>query len=90
MECPSLAIELRQSVESCGGELLERRDFFRSLWTAVGSPHTMHRLDYFVLYSLCRSFAPDLILELGRARGNSTCALREAARVGGCARMVSV
>ncbi len=82
--------DLSRAIENRRAELEGLGPRFRRLQAAVNEPGGQLRGDYFVLYALTRDFSPDLILEIGRGRGNSTCIFLEAAsRIPGC-RVVSV
>ena len=61
----------------------------RSLFEAVGRERDLSLPQWCHLYTLALEFRPDLIIELGRGRGNSTCVFTEATQqVPGC-RVVS-
>jgi cephalosporin hydroxylase len=63
---------------------------FKSMYRLVDSPpFDLPFESWFDLYELVIAFQPDLVLELGRGWGNSTCVLTEAANLGGF-RVVSV
>ncbi|MHB9030935.1 MAG: hypothetical protein ACYC9O_19370, partial [Candidatus Latescibacterota bacterium] len=56
-----------------------------ALFDAVNHPTDMYLYQWIELLSFALEFQPDLILELGRGAGNSTCAFTEAAnRIPGC------
>ncbi len=58
---------------------------------AVGCPSDLPLYQFVQLFAVALDFRPDLILELGRGRGNSTCAFCEAAnQIGGESRVVSL
>ncbi|MBI2061830.1 MAG: hypothetical protein HYT87_18985 [Nitrospirae bacterium] len=60
------------------------------MWNKINVKDNLNLPDWFILYSLCLDFQPDLILELGRGHGNSTCVLTEAANRLPGARVVSL
>jgi len=53
----------------------------RALIDAVGRPTDLSPFQWAQLFALTLEFEPDLIIELGRGWGNSTCCFLEAARV---------
>src|SRR5262245_22183271 len=57
------------------------RDRLMLLSRAVSWPSGMTLYQYSQLIASCLEFSPDLILELGRGYGNSTCAFTEAANL---------
>jgi hypothetical protein len=59
--------------------LQNARERLLSLWRTVGHPVDMTAFQFAQLFALALEFEPDLILELGRGFGNSTCAFTEAA-----------
>jgi hypothetical protein len=69
-------------------ELLSRvRDRMLGLSRCVGRPTDLQPYQFAQLLASCLEFQPDLILELGRGYGNSTCAFTEAANLlGGASR----
>lgn len=56
-----------------------RQQRFRILESAVGWESDLFLSQWAQLYSFCLDFQPDLILELGRGKGNSTCVFTEVA-----------
>lgn len=50
-----------------------------TLWRTVGSPVDLSGFQIAQLFTLALEFQPDLIIELGRGYGNSTCVFTEAA-----------
>lgn len=58
--------------------LASRRTLIRRLADEVGSPESLTLFQWGQLMCSTLDYRPDLILELGRARGNSTCAFLEA------------
>jgi len=70
-------------------QLARMRPRFEALRRAVDAPSDFPFPKWFALYALCLDVQPDLILELGRGYGNSTCVLVEAAHATG-ARVVSI
>lgn len=59
--------------------LRNARERLLSLWTIVGHPVDLTLFQAAQLFALTLEFEPDLILELGRGFGNSTCVFTEAA-----------
>jgi hypothetical protein len=57
------------------------RDRLLTLSRTVGRPEDLTTYQFAQLVATCLEFAPDLVLELGRGLGNSTCAFTEAARM---------
>jgi FkbM family methyltransferase len=58
---------------------------------AAAAPGDLSLYQYAELLATVLEFRPDLILELGRGRGNSTCLFTEAAnQLGGSARVISI
>jgi hypothetical protein len=55
------------------------RERLLSLWRTVGHPVDLCGFQIAQLFALALEFQPDLILELGRGYGNSTCVFTEAA-----------
>lgn len=56
-----------------------------ALCGAIGMPGDLLPFQWAQLYAMALEFRPDLVLELGRGHGNSTCVFTEAAnRLGGC------
>jgi FkbM family methyltransferase len=67
----------------------ERR--IRAFREAVAAPGDLSIYQYAQLLATVLEFQPDVILELGRGRGNSTCLFTEAAnQLGGSARVISI
>lgn len=60
-------------------ELLSTKNRLAALFKAVGSANELGFYQWAQLYSFAREFQPNLILELGREMGNSTCVFTEAA-----------
>jgi hypothetical protein len=68
-------------------KLAASRERLLALSRAVGRPSDLQPYQFAQLTASCLEFEPDLILELGRGFGNSTCAFTEAAHMlGGVAR----
>ena len=61
--------------------LAESRDRILALSHAVGRPSDLSTYQFSQLLAAALEFSPDLILELGRGKGNSTCAFTEAANL---------
>src|SRR5215212_5051802 len=59
------------------------RDRFHRMAEAVGSPVDLDLGQWFQLYAFALEVEPDLVLELGRGYGNSTCVFTEAAQTSG-------
>jgi hypothetical protein len=70
--------------------LLESRERLKTLHALVDSPADFSFHQWTGLFALCMEFAPDLIIELGRRYGNSTCIFTEAANRLGPTRVVSL
>ena len=72
--------------------LSECRDRVLALCDAVNWPTDLYPYQWATLIGYALEFAPDLILELGRGRGNSTCAFTQAANKleSGACRVVSL
>ena len=72
-------------------EVAETQGRIRAFRDAVDAPGDLSLYQYAQLLATVLEFRPDLILELGRGRGNSTCLFTEAAnRLGGSARVISI
>jgi len=71
-------------------EIASVQDRLVKLREAVAWPRDLGLGQWVQLYAFCLEFAPDLIVELGRGYGNSTCVFTEAANRLGRARVVSV
>lgn len=72
-------------------ELAAQRDRFLGLRRAVASSQDCHLYQFAQLAAAAADFRPDVVLELGRFRGNSTCAFAEASSwTGGGTRIVSI
>lgn len=66
-------------------ELSDTRDLFQLMYDAVDNPESLSPPQWGHLYTSVLEFAPDLIIELGRHFGNSTCVFTAAAnRIGNC------
>lgn len=61
--------------------LPELRAVRTALQTAIGGPRDFVRQQWLQVISVVYAFKPDLIIELGRGYGNSTCALSIAAKM---------
>jgi FkbM family methyltransferase len=69
----------------------ESQHRIRALRDAVDAPGDLSLYQYAQLLATVLEFKPDLILDLGRGRGNSTCLFTEAAnQLGGSARVISI
>src|ERR1041384_1429253 len=60
-------------------ELQATRDRLEALAASVCRPIDMSLPEYGQLFAAALDFQPDLVVEIGRGWGNSTCALTEAA-----------
>jgi hypothetical protein len=60
--------------------LHDRRERFHALQAAVNSPTDLSAYQWGQIAAFAREFAPDLVLELGRGYGNSTCVFLEVAQ----------
>lgn len=63
---------------------------FKGMGDAVGQLTDLTRFQWAQLASMALEFKPDLIIELGRGQGNSTCLFTEAANVLGNTKIVSL
>jgi hypothetical protein len=61
--------------------LAESRERILALSEAVGRPSDLSPFQFAQLMSTALEFSPEIILELGRGLGNSTCAFTEAANL---------
>ncbi|MEX2287787.1 MAG: hypothetical protein WD648_11905 [Planctomycetaceae bacterium] len=59
--------------------LASSRQRLMALHAAVGRPNDLHLSQFAHLFAVALEYRPDLILELGRHYGNSTCSFTEAA-----------
>jgi len=71
-------------------DLLDSKKRIRELCESVNRPVDFGFPDWIQLYSLVLEFSPDLIIELGRGYGNSTCLFTEAVNKSGKGKVVSV
>jgi len=71
-------------------ELLDSKKRIRDLSEAVNRPIDLGFPEWVKLYTLVLEFSPDLIIELGRGYGNSTCVFTEAVNKIGKGKVVSV
>lgn len=71
-------------------EVQRAQDRLVQLHKVVNRPIDLNLGQWVQLYAFCLEFAPDLIVELGRGWGNSTCLFTEAANRLGTARVVSI
>jgi hypothetical protein len=71
-------------------ELAQFRPRMEALQRAVGRLTDLTSFQWAQLFVMALEFRPDLILELGRGTGNSTCVFTEAANVLGSCRIVSM
>lgn len=70
-------------------KVLQSSDRLRNLCTAVDWQNDLALSQWAQWFTLALEFQPDLIIELGRGRGNSTCLFTEAANQLGNCRVVS-
>jgi len=70
--------------------LVDSKNRLREMSEAVSRPVDFGFPDWIQLYSLVMEFSPDLIIELGRGYGNSTCLFTEAVNKNGKGNVVSV
>ncbi len=70
--------------------LAKLKDEIRGLHEAVGDQVSMELTQWSGLLAFALEYKPDLIVELGRAHGNSTCVFTQAANLLGDCRVVSV
>lgn len=80
---------LAEAVVARGDELVSLASRFLPLREAVDSQENLSLSQWILLYTLVVEFSPDLVIELGRAYGNSTCVLVEAANRLGNTRVAS-
>lgn len=71
-------------------DLVDSKEHLRQLYEAVNRPIDLRFTEWLKLYALVLEFSPDLIIELGRAYGNSTCVLTEAVNKSGKGKVVSI
>jgi len=71
-------------------DLVDSKKRLRELSEDVSRPVDFGFPDWIQLYSLVLEFSPDLIVELGRGYGNSTCLFTEAVNKSGKGKVVSV
>jgi len=78
-------ITLAQAYWNQREALAAARERLLALATAIDWPNDLLPYQWGQLYAMALEFKPDLVLELGRGYGNSTCVFTEAAnRLGGC------
>jgi hypothetical protein len=71
--------------------LAENAPVLRALIAAINAEYDLARTQWAQWYTIALGFRPDLVVELGRAKGNSTALFTEAAsRLGGSTRVVSL
>jgi len=70
-------------------DVLAFRQRLDRIRTLVDEPSNLSVLQGLQLYALCLAFRPDLIIELGRGYGNSTCVFAAALQKLGAGRVVS-
>jgi hypothetical protein len=61
------------------GAIAAMRDHFEKMSAAIGHPTDLNLYQWAELGAFALEFRPDLILELGRELGNSTCCFIEVA-----------
>jgi hypothetical protein len=72
------------------GALAERRQRLQALIQAVDWPGDLTSFQWAQLMATALEFRPDVIVELGRGYGNSTCAFVEASHLLGGCRVISI
>jgi cephalosporin hydroxylase len=70
--------------------IVDSRDRLKALWEAVDWQNDLMAYQWIQWYAMTLEFKPDLIIELGRGLGNSTCVFTEAANHLGNCRVVSL
>src|SRR5437764_45706 len=70
-----------EAVWNQSSTLIAHRDRIARLLDAVGCPEQLSQAQAMSLFAVTLEWEPDLIVELGRGRGNSTAILCEAANV---------
>lgn len=83
-------IDLARALSSRRVAILEEVDRLAELQDIVGEPANLTLGQWCQLYGFTLEFAPDLVVELGRGSGNSTCAFTQAANKLETCRVVSV
>jgi cephalosporin hydroxylase len=71
-------------------QIVETRDRLKALWEAVDWQNDLMAYQWIQWYAMTLEFKPDLIIELGRGLGNSTCVFTEAANQLGNCRVLSL
>src|SRR6185369_3385136 len=71
-------------------KLSELRQRFRGMGDAVNHHTDLTMFQWAQLSAMALEFKPDLILELGRGKGNSTCLFTESANIIGNTKVVSL
>jgi len=83
-------IDFASSLWSHRKDLIDSKERLLKLREAVNHPGDQDFADWFKLYALVLEYSPDLIIELGRAYGNSTCVFTEAINKIGKGKVVSI
>src|SRR5207244_11476848 len=83
-------IELATALWNQRHRILEAKDRLVQLRAAVNWPGDLDLATWLQLYAFCLEFNPDLIIELGRGYGNSTCIFTETANQLGNTQVVSI
>ena len=83
-------IDFASSLWNRRKDLLDSKERLRDLCKTVGHFEDLRFSDWVKLYALTLEFSPDLIIELGRGRGNSTCLFTEAVNKTGKGKVVSI
>jgi len=83
-------IDFASSLWNQRKNLIDSKKRLGELCESVNRPADFTFPDWIQLYSLVLEFSPDLIIELGRGYGNSTCLFTEAVNKSGKGKVVSV
>jgi len=71
-------IDFASSLWNHRKDLVDSKERLLKLREAVDRPGDQDLADWFKLYAFVLEYSPDLIIELGRGYGNSTCIFTEA------------
>ncbi len=83
-------VDLASALWNHRGEISRVKDRLAKFHQMVNWPRDLDLGTWIQLYAICLEFAPDLVLELGRGYGNSTCVFTEAANQLVGAKVVSI